>query len=257
MPHIYREPRLIGALLFNFSTGVVSLYAASLLDTNTHSLSFAVIAILVLSFSSLVGVLSGYMTNWLCLQEEIIVRKALYEKQVVEASRANVDLPIAIGAIAFYIRAPSSIVLMAVYMLYVGLHSAFALLLVMTCALVMYYPIKYYYAWRSRMIVRIRNSRNQLIDHHGVEGGGYRHIILTYGKDCFEYMNRYMQASLIFTLISGVVLVGCVYLAQGPRVLSTLIALLLLVNSGRALVSSINLYQEDRKSMSRVIDDLR
>lgn len=118
-PCLYRSPIVWVALIINAFASLLSIYTSTFLSTNTPSSNYAFIVLLVTTVVGLTMSISGTLVSWICLIEENTVRFRLIKDRTENASLANIDLPIAISTISFYIMVPAQLTSIALYFAYI------------------------------------------------------------------------------------------------------------------------------------------
>jgi len=254
-PALHRSPLVWVALLVNISTAVLSVYASSYLDNTSSTHDFAILILFVSTFSWLAMYFSGSLIEWIRLVEENNVRKLLTHSNInKKASLPNIDLPIAIDTVGFYISAPAQLATIAIYSGYVFYRSPETLFHLLCCLLLFIYPIYKFSNWRRKMIRTVRYHRNKLVDlYDSNTSNEYTAVIDAYAYSGMHYFWRNEQALYLLKFIVFLFLLAALkYSVPTEHSFSILVALTLLVSSGHAFFNSICEFQEDKVALDRV-----
>lgn len=257
-PALHKSPLIWAALIINTLTALLSVYASTFLDNTTSTYDFAILILFVTTFSWFAVYFSGSLITWICLIEENNVRSLLAEKKTKNASLANIDLPIAIFTVSFYISAPAQLATLLIYSGYVFYRSPLTIVVLLLCLLAFVYPIYKFSIWRRKMIRVVRYHRNRLVDLSGVSSKQeYSDVIDSYAYTGMEYFWLNEQALYLLKFIVFILLLAILkFTVPQEHSLSILVALMLLVSTGHAFFNSVCEFQENKVALDRVRAEL-
>lgn len=252
-PALHRNPVIWVALIINSLASLLSVYASSLLDQNTNVYNYALLILLVTTFSTFAIFVSESIENWIHVIEENTVRRLLLKPSVKNASLANIDLPLAVYTISFYVAVPAQLASLVVYAGYISYRSPGSIAILLGVMILFAYPVYRFAIWRRTMIRVIRHYRNHLVDGFGEDPAQYKIAVEKYAHTETEYFWRNIQALIVLRITVFAVLLLALKLNQfGDHSFSVLVAMMLLLTEGHRLFNAACEFQEDKVSLARV-----
>jgi len=218
-PYLHRSPIVWIALIINTFAAFISVYASSLLDRTSTAPDMALLLLVVTTFTGLAVYVSGSLISWICIAEENTARLMLSDTNTENASLANIDLPIAISTVSFYIAAPAQIASIMVYGGYVLYRSPVAIFYLLVCLALFAYE--------------------GIVNSHAYSGMEF------FWRDT---QALYLLRSIVFIFL----LVILQFVSPKEHNFSVLVALMLLITSGHMFFNSVLSFQEDKVSLARV-----
>ncbi|WP_095587403.1 hypothetical protein [Actibacterium ureilyticum] len=251
---VWREITVAG--LLQVAAVGINLFGLSILRGGEGGSAIASAFALLFATGVLVTYFTGFLSNYACAKTDIKLRQQLLQLPQIPASRANNDVSIAVGVIVFYVFAPGQTVACAIYLVQLHRLDPMAFLTLSGGVLLALLPLLGYTRWRGRMIGRVRQARNSLLDHHDAANAVKCGRLETYRRDYLRFVvfDALLGLLFILTMIGLVFLVSDMLAAKDQ--LAGLALIVLILFQIRSLAVAFSLYQENRKSARAIAHDL-
>lgn len=235
----------------------VNIFAASVISDSARTAD-AIIAIVAIAAATLLfGYISESLGHMIGMRSDIRLRRLLMMVTGVASSRANNDVPLAIGGVLFYISAPGAIVSIMIYLVFLIDRSPVVTTFLVAALTLAAWPLYRYYRWRTERISRIRAARNRLLDEHGTDAAQYATLLGEYERHYTDFWRWDVGLGAIPVLM--VAASFAVIIAVSPtsqQALAAFIVYALLADQIKSLFLSYTVFQENKRSMNAIDDDL-
>lgn len=251
-PNLHKSYIVWLALVISTLSSIINVFLSGNLDRTSSPDKYTLIILLIVSLSEVSSLLSSTIISWICVIEENTVRKKLVGLNK-NTSLANIDLPIAITTIHFYIMLPAQISTVLIYGFYIFYRSPITIVYILSILIIMAFPLYRYYCWRRKMIRVVRTYRNKLVDEHDSGFKAYSDIVTHYSKAKMVYFWGDIKVAYLYKFVVFLFLLWIINSEHtSANAFSLLVILFLLINSIHALFQSITLFQEDKLSLNKI-----
>lgn len=236
----------------------VNLFAASVIGDSARTADAIVAIVAIAAATLLFGYVSESLSHMIGMRSDIRLRRLLMGVKGVASSRANNDVPLAIGGVFFYITAPGAVISIVIYLVFLVDRSPVVTIFLVAALLLSAWPLYRYYRWRTERISRIRAARNRLLDEHGSDPAEYASLLSDYERHYVDFWrwDVGLGAIPVLTVAASFALIVAVS-PPGPQALATFIVYALLAEQIKSLFLSYTIFQENKRSMRAIDNDLK
>ncbi len=249
---------LLISLVLNIVATVLSIYLARYASANGSVLSIAFTVVFLTSIILFTRLTLASITNWLLLVREGGARLDLHSSGVTKPSSANVDLLVGVRSVQFYIYFPGYLCSILIYTIYLIFLSSLLASLLIGTLLIASYPIMRYSQWRGYMIKIIREHRNVLVDTDPENRVTYRKSICDYisvRKKFWKY--DVFVSYIVYLVIAGSLVLTWHTFSESNNIVTIVFVEIMFFSQLQLLIIGFSTFQEDRRSMDRVVNDIK